>query len=117
MTIAINKKFDNVDDGIQNMLSAANHDYTKFLDNEEMHKEFVGGWVIKQGNKYIKILTRNGSSAWGFVVNTDNDKKFTYLLIAVFAFGWIDILWIFGVENSKEYTWWYLIHLFSLTDL
>ena len=76
MTIAINKKFDNVDDGIQNMLSAANHDYTKFLDNKEMHKEFVEGWVIKQGQKYIKILTRNGSSAWGFVVNTDNDKKF-----------------------------------------
>ena len=58
------------------MLSAANHDYTKFLDNKEMHKEFVEGWVIKQGQKYIKILTRNGSSAWGFVVNTDNDKKF-----------------------------------------
>ena len=76
MTILVNKKFDNVDDGIQNMLSAANHDYTKFLDNKEMHKEFVEGWVIKQGQKYIKILTRNGSSAWGFVVNTDNDKKF-----------------------------------------
>ena len=32
-----------------------------------------------------------------------------YIFIAVFAFGWIDTLWIFGVENSKEYTWWYLI--------
>jgi len=41
----------------------------------------------------------------------------TYLLIIIFAFGWIDTLWIFGVENSKEYTWWYLIHVFSLTDL
>ena len=44
-------------------------------------------------------------------------EYFTYLLIIIFAFGWIDILWIFGVENSKEYTWWYLIHVFSLTEL
>jgi|TARA_B110000977_G_scaffold187879_1_gene255480 exonuclease III len=33
----------------------------------------------------------------------------TYILITVFALGWLDTLWIFGVENSKEYTWWYLI--------
>ena len=32
-----------------------------------------------------------------------------YLILIVFAFGWIDTLWLFGVENSKEYTWWYLI--------
>ena len=32
-----------------------------------------------------------------------------YIILIVFAFGWIDTLWIFGVENSKEYTWWYLI--------
>ena len=32
-----------------------------------------------------------------------------YIILIVFAFGWIDTLWIFGVENSKEYTWWFLI--------
>tara|TARA_B100000768_G_C11240265_1_gene359189 strand:- start:1245 stop:1397 length:153 start_codon:yes stop_codon:yes gene_type:complete len=32
-------------------------------------------------------------------------------LITIFALGWIDTLWMFGVENSKEYTWWYLIQL------
>jgi nitrate reductase gamma subunit len=32
-----------------------------------------------------------------------------YIFLAIFAFGWIDTLWIFGVENSKEYTWWFLI--------
>jgi hypothetical protein len=26
------------------------------------------------GSKYIKVVTNN--SVWGFVVNTDNDKKF-----------------------------------------
>ena len=32
-----------------------------------------------------------------------------YLLLIVFAFGWLDTLWIFGVEDSKHYTWWYVI--------
>jgi exonuclease III len=32
------------------------------------------------------------------------------ILITIFALGWIDVLWIFGVENSKHYTWWYLMH-------
>ena len=32
-------------------------------------------------------------------------------LFTIFALGWIDVLWMFGVENSKEYTWWYLIQL------
>ena len=32
-----------------------------------------------------------------------------YFILIVFAFGWIDTLWIFGVEDSKHYTWWYLI--------
>jgi len=31
------------------------------------------------------------------------------MVLFIFAFGWLDVLWIFGVENSKEYTWWYLI--------
>ncbi len=35
---------------------------------------------------------------------------FTFLILAVFAFGWMDTLWIFGVEDSKTYTWWYLMH-------
>ena len=29
---------------------------------------------VKTGNKYIKIIREN--SVWGFVVNTDTDKKF-----------------------------------------
>jgi len=31
--------------------------------------------------------------------------------ITLLGFGFIDILWIFGVENSKEYTWWYVLHM------
>ena len=30
--------------------------------------------VVKYGQKYIKIIKEN--SVWGFIVNTDDDKKF-----------------------------------------
>ena len=33
-----------------------------------------------------------------------------YALLVVFALGWMDTLSLFGVENSKEYTWWYLMY-------
>ena len=79
MTIQIQKNFDNLEDGIQNMIDAAIHDYGQWMpaDTEvriKMNKEFAEGWVIKRGPKYTKILNKN--SCWGFVVNTDNDKKF-----------------------------------------
>jgi len=79
------KQFDNIEDGIQNMIAAAIHDYGQWMKpdtqdenrNEvrvKMNKEFAEGWVIKRGPKYTKLLNKN--SCWGFVVNTDNDKKF-----------------------------------------
>ena len=79
MTIQIQKQFDNLEDGIQNMIDAAIHDYGQWMpaDTEvriKMNKEFAEGWVIKTGPKYTKILNKN--ACWGFVVNTDNDKKF-----------------------------------------
>ena len=76
MTVSVKKQFDNVSDGIQNMIAAATHDYTKSNFSERMNKEFTEGWVVKEGTKYIKIMTNSGGSAWGFVVNTDSDKKF-----------------------------------------
>ena len=47
--IDIMKKFDNVDDGIANMIAAANYDFKdRFGDNADMVKEFVDGWVVKK---------------------------------------------------------------------
>jgi len=56
MTVSVKKKFDNIDDGIANMIAAAIHDYSSepYRFNEEMNKEFADG----------------------FVVNTDDDKLF-----------------------------------------
>tara|TARA_R110002153_G_C13040560_1_gene469812 strand:- start:178 stop:516 length:339 start_codon:yes stop_codon:yes gene_type:complete len=73
--IAIKKKFDNIDDGIANMIAAANYDYNSFMpENKGMCDDFADGWKIKVGKKYIKIASK--ISVWGFVVNVDNDKKF-----------------------------------------
>ena len=74
MTIEIKKTFTAVEDGIANMIAAANADYENFNVSDEMKAEFKEKWVIKKGSKYIKIST--GGSAWGFVVNVDDDKKF-----------------------------------------
>ena len=43
MTVSVNKKFDNVSDGVQNMIAAATHDYTKSNFSERMNKEFTEG--------------------------------------------------------------------------
>ena len=74
MSVSINKQFHTDELGIANMVAAANHDYNKFLDNENMQKEFADGWTLNYGQKYIKIVSKSG--CWGFIVNTDNDKKF-----------------------------------------
>jgi hypothetical protein len=77
MTVAIKKTFKTVDDGIANMIAAATYDYCdggRF--NDDMVDDFKNGWKIKKGSKYIKISTNKGGTAWGFVVNTDDDKKF-----------------------------------------
>jgi hypothetical protein len=43
--------------------------------NKTMIAEFNEKITYKAGSKYIKVFTEGGS-VWGFVVNTDNDKKF-----------------------------------------
>ena len=43
---------------------------------ENMYYDFATKLSVKEGSKYIKILT--GGGVWGFIVNTKNDKKFKY---------------------------------------
>jgi hypothetical protein len=45
--------------------------------------------------------------------NETIDDVIGFILLTVFAFGWMDTLWIFGVENSQQYTWWNLIQYFA----
>jgi len=68
------KPSENIKDGIAKLIAASIEDYNEFCDNKNMQEEFAEGWVVKEGQKYIKIVNRN--SAWGFIVNTEDDKKF-----------------------------------------
>ena len=77
----IKKKFTSIDDGINNMLDAAAHDYSKKGFTYRTSDDFRSKFMIAVGNKYIKIGRKsdyNGKmgQVWAFVVNTDDDAKF-----------------------------------------
>ena len=76
MTVYVTKTANTVVGGISHMMEAANEDYMNFSVTDAMKADFVEGWDVKSGSKYIKIMTDNGGSAWGFIVKTDTDKKF-----------------------------------------
>ena len=42
--------------------------------NRRMIAEFEAGVRVEEGRKYVKVI--KGGSVWGFIVNTENDKKF-----------------------------------------
>jgi hypothetical protein len=42
--------------------------------NHKMIQEFNEGLEVKEGSKYIKVMSNR--SVWGFIVKGDNDKKF-----------------------------------------
>lgn len=35
---------------------------------------------------------------------------FFYAILSIAVLGWMDTLWIFGVEDSQRYTWWGVIY-------
>tara|TARA_Y100000004_G_scaffold176308_1_gene216746 strand:- start:510 stop:662 length:153 start_codon:yes stop_codon:yes gene_type:complete len=41
------------------------------------------------------------------------DDMIGFILLFLFVMGWIDWLWIFGVEDSRTYTWWALIQYYG----
>jgi len=52
---------------------------------QAMFDEFVEKFDVSFGKKYIKLI--NGGGVWGFVVNTEDDKKFKFGDILMAA-GW-----------------------------
>ena len=88
MTIHVYENSPDVLTGVDKMITAAIDDYKLFMPLKKNHDsiqigvrqkmcdEFTTNWKIKNGSKYVKIMVKNGGSVWGFVVNTDNDKKF-----------------------------------------
>jgi len=81
----VTKKFDNLMDGINNLIKAANADYcdspsydgfkeVKSDTRLEMEEKFKNGWTIKNGQKYIGIYSTTGNqqSIWGGVAKKDS---------------------------------------------
>ena len=80
----VTKQFTDIQDGIKNLIKAANADYcdstsydgskTKTDIRLEMEEKFKNGWTIKDGKKYIGIYKTQGNqqSIWGGVVKEDS---------------------------------------------
>ena len=71
---------------IQTLIQKCKVDYTKFVTASDRGTpdpdsyfgktlaNFENSFTVKEGSKYIKLI--RGGGVWGFIVNTDNDKKF-----------------------------------------
>ena len=84
MTVYVKEETKDMVEALSYMETAMIEDYNHFtnMDTEvarKMRLEFATGIEVLYGSKYIKIVTgKNGGnrSVWGFIVNTDKDKKF-----------------------------------------
>ena len=84
MTVYVKEKTKDMVEAISYMETAMIEDYNHFTNKDsevarQMRLEFATGIEVLYGNKYIKIVTgKHGGqrSVWGFIVNTDKDKKF-----------------------------------------
>jgi hypothetical protein len=72
----------NMQEATQNLVAAICNDYIagsvkdgKISEHRQnMNDEFCDRIKVVEGRKYLKVLT--GSSVWGFIVATDDDKMF-----------------------------------------
>jgi len=75
-----------MNEAIQNLTNRIIEDYNYWTHraakgelteiNKRMMKEFAEKVEVKEGRKYIKIIQNN--AVWGFIVATNEDKKFNY---------------------------------------
>ena len=84
MAVYVKEKTDDMVEALSYMETAMIEDYNHFTNKDsevarEMRLEFATGIEVSYGSKYIKIVTgKHGGnrSVWGFIVNTDKDKKY-----------------------------------------
>ena len=83
MAVYVKEKTDDMVEALSYMETAMIEDYNHFMTRDDevtakMRFEFATGIEVSYGKKYIKIITgKHGGnrSVWGFIVNTDEDKK------------------------------------------
>jgi len=87
MTVYVKEKTKDIVEALSFMETAMIEDYNSFMVPKnkydeitaKMRLEFATGIEVLYGSKYIKIVTgKHGGqrTVWGFIVNTDEDKKF-----------------------------------------
>ena len=85
MTVLVEKSAVTLEDGIKTLIESAITDYKKRygdgLDTsvgKKMVDDFINGFVVKSGQKYVKIMSGNGGtiggSCCGFIVKEDTKK-------------------------------------------
>lgn len=73
MTTAVNELIEAIKTDYFNFLTRMNTREPSSYAQEQM-ANFYDMIEVKPGSKYIKII--KDRSVWGFIVNTENDKKF-----------------------------------------
>ena len=85
MTVLVEKSATTLEDGIKTLIESAITDYKKRYGDglntdigKKMVGDFINGFVVKSGQKYVKIMSGNGGtvggSCWGFIVKEDTSK-------------------------------------------
>ncbi len=80
MTVYVKDASKSVLSGLSKMKAAMIADYAKFMPptksntTAKMNADFIDGFDVRYGKKYIKIVCKDSVTA--FVVGVDNDKKF-----------------------------------------
>ena len=85
MTVLVEKSAVTLEDGIKTLIESAITDYKKRYGDglntdigKKMVGDFINGFVVKSGQKYVKIMSGNGGtvggSCWGFIVKEDTPK-------------------------------------------
>ena len=85
MTVLVEKSAVTLEDGIKTLIESAITDYKKRYGDglntdigKKMVGNFINGFVVKSGQKYVKIMSGNGGtvggSCWGFIVKEDTSK-------------------------------------------
>ena len=85
MSVYVSEGRNSIEFAISDLLNAMKKDYlewgSKVRDGEltdirrKMYEEYCENLTYSKGTKYIKIFAKGGGVK-GFVVNTENDKKF-----------------------------------------
>lgn len=66
-----------MNESIQTLINRINEDYARWSQRANITRVPAAEILVQEGSKYIKIVRKdNQESVWGFVVKTDNDKKF-----------------------------------------